>query len=117
MSCGDSGALLLSGGRNILLTDDQHKNPPVGSSAAHSIAFSARLQPGWTLLVMSDGVWKYVGWEQIGRMAARHQGPELIAALRQVTLDSNAGRMPDDFSVALLYDEKTQTEQMEQNGL
>ena len=69
-SCGDSGALLLSGGRDSLLTEDQYKNPPVGSSAARPVAFSARLEPGWTLLVVSDGVWKYVGWESISRIAA-----------------------------------------------
>ncbi len=112
-SCGDGGALLLSGGRDILLTDDQRKNPPVGSGVSCPVAFSARLAPGWVLLVVSDGVWKYVGWDQITRMAARHQGPELITALRQAALDASGGSLPDDFSVALLYDGGTQ---MEQNG-
>ena len=105
-SCGDSGALLLSGGREILLTEGQRKNPPVGSSAAHPVAFSARLQPGWTLLVVSDGVWKYVGWESISRLASRTQGQELIAALRQASLEANGGRLQDDFSVALLQQQK-----------
>jgi len=102
-SCGDSGALLLSGGRDILLTDAQRKNPPVGSSAARPTAFSARLAPGWRLLVVSDGVWKYVGWESIAQIAARGHGPDLIAALRRAALESNGGRLQDDFSVALLY--------------
>ena len=113
-SCGDSGALLLCGGRDLLLTDDQRKNPPVGSSAARPVAFSARLAPGWVLLVVSDGVWKYVGWEKIARIADPHRGPELIAALRQAALDASGGRLPDDFSAALLADGGTQ---MEQNGL
>ena len=104
-SCGDSGALLLSGGRDSLLTEDQYKNPPVGSSAARPVAFSARLEPGWTLLVVSDGVWKYVGWESISRIAAQKQGQELIAALRQAALNANGGRLQDDFSVALLYEQ------------
>ncbi len=105
-SCGDSGALLLSGGRDLLLTEDQRKDPPVGSSAARPVAFSARLTPGWTLLVVSDGVWKFVGWEHIAEMAAQKQGQELIAALRGAAWDASGGRLPDDFSVALLHNEK-----------
>lgn len=101
-SCGDSGALLLQNGRDWILTENQRKNPPVGSSAASPVAFSARLQPGWKLLVMSDGVWKYVGWENIARMAATQSGETLIASLRQAALDANGGKLDDDFSVALL---------------
>ena len=78
----------------------------MGSSAAHPVAFSARLEPGWTLLVVSDGVWKYVGWESISRLASRTQGQELIAALRQASLEANGGRLQDDFSVALLQQQK-----------
>ena len=101
-SCGDSAALLLSGGSAVELTEQQRKNPPVGSSAARPVAFSARLQPGWKLLVVSDGVWKSVGWEQMAQIAARQQGQPMIEALRQAALASNGGRMPDDFSVVLL---------------
>lgn len=104
-SCGDSGALLFNVGQEILLTEDQRKNPPVGSSAAHPVAFSVRLKPGWKLLVVSDGVWKYVGWEQVAAIARRHQGEALIAALRQAALESGGGRLQDDFSVALLQHE------------
>jgi len=113
-SCGDSGALLVSGGRDTLLTDGQRKNPPVGSSGARPTAFSARPAPGWVLLVVSDGVWKYVGWESIAEMAARHRGQELIDALRRAALEAGGGRLQDDLSVALLHDG---TKRMGQNGL
>ena len=103
-SCGDSGALLLTGGRETLLTEHQRKNPPVGSGAARPTAFEACLDPGWKLLVVSDGVWNYVGWDQIAAIAAQTQGDQLIAALRRAALDSNAGKMLDDFSAALFYD-------------
>ncbi len=109
-SCGDSGALLINSGREFLLTENQRKNPPIGSSAAHPVAFSARLHPGWTLLVVSDGVWKFVGWESIARLAAGNEGQALVAALRRAAWDANGGRLPDDFSVALLHGE-TQTEE------
>lgn len=84
--------MLLSGGREILLTEHQRKNPPVGSGAAYPTAFEARLFPGWKLLVVSDGVWNYVGWEQIAKIAAQNQGNSLIAALHQAALDANAGK-------------------------
>ena len=103
-SCGDSGALLLNGGREILLTENQRKNPPVGSGAAHPTAFEARLEPGWKLLVVSDGVWNYVGWEQIGAIAAQNEGDKLIVALHQAALDANAGKLLDDISIALFYE-------------
>ena len=104
-SCGDSGVLLLNGGRDLLLTENQRKNPPVGSSAAHPVAFEARLKPGWSLLVISDGVWKYVGWESIAHLAANNSGETLIAALRQASSEAGGGRMQDDFSVALFSEE------------
>jgi len=104
-SCGDSGALLLSGGRELLLTENQRKNPPVGSGAARPTAFEARLTPGWKLLVVSDGVWNYIGWEQIAAIAAQNQGEEIFAALRQAVGETNAGKLPDDFTIALFYNE------------
>lgn len=101
-SCGDSRALLIAGGRDVWLTEDQHKNPPVGSSAARPMAFSAPLVPSWKLLVMSDGVWNYLGLDGVARLAQQQQGKELIAALRQAVLESNGGKLPDDFTVALV---------------
>ena len=85
-----------------------------GVSAARPTAFSARPTPGWVLLVVSDGVWKYVGWKSIAQMAARHQERELIDALRRAALAAGGGRLQDDFSVALLYDGTTR---VGQNGL
>ena len=101
-SCGDSAALLLPGGSATELTEQQRKNPPVGSSAVRPVAFSAHLEPGWKLLVVSDGVWKYVGWQQVAQIAAWHQGQAMVDALRQAALACHGGRMQDDFSVALL---------------
>lgn len=101
-SCGDSGALLLDGGREVWLTQNQRKNPPVGSSAARPVAFSAELGPAWKLLVVSDGVWNYIGWDGDVHWAQQNQGEELIGALRQAVCKTNGGKLPDDFSVALV---------------
>lgn len=94
--------LLLNNGQEHLLTERQFKNPPVGSSAARPVAFSARLGRVWKLLVISDGVWKYVGWETIGQRTRQKEGQELIASLRQTAAEASGGELPDDFSVALL---------------
>ncbi len=100
-SCGDSAAFLLSGGRDYLLTENQRKNPPIGSGAALPVAFGARAQTPWKLLVLSDGVWKYIGWEAVAAAAAQYPGEELAAALRQEVISASGGRLPDDFSLAL----------------
>ncbi len=101
-SCGDSAALLIDGGREVWLTENQHKNPPVGSSAARPVAFSAPLGASWRLLVVSDGVWNYLGWEGVARLARQMQGADLVAALLRAVLDANGGKLPDDFTVALV---------------
>ncbi len=101
-SCGDCAALLLSGGKEMELTERQHKNPLLGSSAARPVTFTAPLQQGWKLLIVSDGVWKHVGWEQMAQIAARHEGRETVEALRGAARAANGGRMQDDFSVVLV---------------
>lgn len=65
ISCGDSAVALLLGDKFVQLTEHQHKNPPIGSGAARLTAFSAKLDSSWKLIVMSDGVWKFAGWEAI----------------------------------------------------
>lgn len=101
-SCGDSAALLLNGSEPVLLTERQRRNPPVGSDGASPVTFSADLKPGWKLLILSDGVWKYLGWDAITQLAEEQQGQELIAALRDLSLKQNGGKMWDDFSIILL---------------
>jgi len=105
-SCGDSGALLVQSGGSVVLTQKQRKNPPVGSGAAVPVAFSARLKLPWMLLVMSDGVWKFIGWDTIIELTARKRGEELIAALRHASLQANGGKFWDDFSLILLQQEE-----------
>lgn len=101
-SCGDSAALLIDGERELWLTEDQRKNPPLGSSATRPVAFFAELAASWKLLVLSDGVWNYVDWDGVARLAQQKQGEELIAALRQAVLQTNGGKLPDDFTAVLV---------------
>jgi VCBS repeat-containing protein len=101
-SCGDSAALLINDDKAVWLTDNQVKNPPVGSGAAMPVAISATLGKVWTLIVMSDGVWKYVGREAVEAIARQKRGQQLIDTLRQSVTTTNADKLPDDFSLALL---------------
>lgn len=101
-SCGDSAAVLLQGGQAAWLTEDQRKNPPIGSGEAIPVAFHADLNGLWKLLLISDGVWRYVGYESIAKIAAERDGDALIATLRQAALDGNGGKLGDDFSVILV---------------
>lgn len=102
VSSGDSAALLLTGGRAVELTRGQHKNPPVGSGAASTVPFAAALEAPWRLLVMTDGVWKYVGWEQVIEITRRERGEALIAALQTAARLPGSGQFQDDFTVVLL---------------
>jgi serine/threonine protein phosphatase PrpC len=101
-SCGDSAALLVSGGKTRELTAGQRKNPPVGSGAAVAIPFAAQVTEPWRVLVMSDGVWKYVGWDRLVATATQARGPEVITALQELASLPGSGRFPDDFTVVVL---------------
>jgi serine/threonine protein phosphatase PrpC len=104
-SSGDSAAALILEHSAVILTDRQHKNPPVGSGAARFEAFSARPGMRWRVLVISDGVWKYVGWEKMIAVGRSSQGNQVAEALRREVLQSR-GLLPDDFSVILIESKK-----------
>ena len=101
-SSGDSAAVLFSNGTAQELTARQFKNPPVGSGEATFIPFEARPVRPWQLLVMSDGVWKYAGWDKIRDLAASTTGPELLTQLQEAARLRRTGAFPDDFTVILI---------------
>ncbi|HEY4425928.1 MAG TPA: hypothetical protein VGN10_17080 [Pyrinomonadaceae bacterium] len=102
ISNGDSAVALFLNDKFVLLTEHQPKNPPIGSGAARLAPFSARLDQRWKLLLMSDGVWKYIGWETIIWRCAAHSGQTLISNLRDVAIKNTGGTLLDDFSVILI---------------
>jgi serine/threonine protein phosphatase PrpC len=102
VSCGDSAVALLLRDKFVQLTEHQHKDPPIGSGAARLAPFSARLGEPWKLLLMSDGVWKYTGWEAIVERYRAESGQALISSLRDVAASNNGGRLCDDFSLILI---------------
>jgi hypothetical protein len=101
-SSGDSAVLALSPpGRAQRLTAHQIKNPPTGSGGAVFVPFAARLESPWMALAMTDGVWKYVGWERIVQLAAASSGEALLAALQQAARLPGSGLFQDDFTAVL----------------
>jgi hypothetical protein len=102
-SSGDSAAVLLSVDKpGEVLTAQQYKNPPVGSRAATFVPFGAKLVCPWTMLAMSDGVWKYTGWENILKITPEKPGEEIVECLRERARLRVSGSFQDDFTLIVL---------------
>jgi hypothetical protein len=54
---------------------------------------------------MSDGVWKYAGWDRVWDSAGRLSGEELLADLQVAARLRTTGEFQDDFTVVLLESE------------
>ena len=92
----------MKGTGTVDLTARQHKNPPVGSGVASPVTFAETPSPPWRLLVMTDGVWKYVGWERVIDAARREHACETVAELQHAARLPGSGLFQDDFTVVLL---------------
>jgi serine/threonine protein phosphatase PrpC len=102
-SNGDSAAVVVSPNQSpTILTERQHKNPPVGSSSAVFVPFAATLARPWKVLAMSDGVWKYVGLDQVIRSASTLEGEALVDDLRERARIRPGKGFQDDFTVVVL---------------
>lgn len=105
-SNGDSAAVLLhAGNRHLNLTEHQDKNPPIGSRVASIVPFAARLTRPWTLLAMTDGVWKYVGWDEMLKVADETPGENIVPLLLERARLQLSGRLQDDFTLIVLVDQ------------
>lgn len=102
-SCGDSAALLVDAENMVELSANQRKNPPLGSGRATPVAFAAPNSPDAQILSLSDGVWKFVGFEAIRAAAGSERGIDLVLQLRQLQLEANNGKLPDDFSIIVAF--------------
>jgi serine/threonine protein phosphatase PrpC len=101
-SAGDSAVLLISGDHAKELTSGQKKNPPLGSGGAEATPFLSTFKSPWQILVMSDGVWKYLGWEQIAVLANRFHGTALIEELQKPARLPGSGKFQDDFTMVVI---------------
>jgi hypothetical protein len=101
-SCGDSAVAVAAADEPLReITAGQLKNPPVGSGAARFWPIGAVLVQPWTVLAMSDGVWKYVGWERLAQAASAERGQPLLASLQEQARLRGSRQFPDDFTLIL----------------
>jgi PPM family protein phosphatase len=98
-SVGDSGAWLITPKGYDELTERQHPKPFLGTGAAIPIPFSARRFDG-TLLMASDGLFKYTSPESICEVALEAEIEETAKRLVDL-VRLRSGGLPDDISVVL----------------
>ena len=102
-SAGDSAVVAFTPSHGMVeLTAGQRKNPPVGSGMAIFTPFVQQLTSPWTVLVMSDGVWKYSGWDAIRHLDWRQPGASIIQYLRDKAGLAGCDRLQDDFTLVVI---------------
>jgi serine/threonine protein phosphatase PrpC len=98
-SVGDSGAWLVTPKGYDDLTENQRQKPFLGTGAAIPVPFNAPGLDG-TLLVASDGLFKYADWERIGEVALETDIEQAAGHLVDL-VRLRSGSLPDDVSVVL----------------
>ena len=88
-----------SAGQITEVSSMQRKNPPVGSGAAIFEQFVAHAVGGSRVLMVTDGVWKYAGYDSIQRAMAAPELNSVPELLRRDTLARGGSLLPDDFSL------------------
>lgn len=99
VSVGDSGALLIRAEGHYDLTEAQQRKPYLGSGA-EPVPFALPLPSEGTLVVATDGLWKYAPVEQILGDALN---PDLDITVQQIARRAclPSGKYPDDIAVLL----------------
>jgi serine/threonine protein phosphatase PrpC len=85
-----------------ILTQYQAKNPPIGFGGANIVPYSAHLQLPWTVAAMTDGVWKYVGWDRLRDVFKLERSEALIERLLTIAKSPANRRLQDDFTIVLV---------------
>ncbi len=98
-SVGDSEAWLVGSDRIVELTAGQPRKPLLGGGFAEPATFSAKLELGETLLLATDGLFKYVKREQIIELVRK---PVLSAEALIEAARLPGGGLHDDVAVVLL---------------
>jgi hypothetical protein len=101
-SAGDCAAVLVTAGSTVDLTSRQRKHPAAGSRRAQFEPFASALIAPWRLLVVTDGVWKPIGWDELAAIVVRTPTLAIVDTLRGAAARRSGGSLMDDFSGALL---------------
>jgi hypothetical protein len=107
-SCGDSALVVFQANAEYeILTRQQRKNPPIGSGGAVITTFTKKLLQPWTVLALSDGVWKYAGLNSIRETGSQKHGDEIINTLLDLVKLPGSGGLQDDFTLAVFHGSTT----------
>lgn len=88
------------GGEIIELTANQDKNPPCGVIGAYFAAFSTQLpEEGSVLLAVTDGVWKYAGYEAIQNVLKLETSTAAAEILLTAIRARGGQQLPDDVAI------------------
>lgn len=100
ISVGDSGAWIVRGSEIDDLTAEQHRKPLLGAGA-QVVAFERGPLAGGTLVVASDGLFRYAKPADVARLANQ---PDLEAAVRAMIelVRLPTGGLQDDVSIVLV---------------
>ncbi|MBM4090652.1 MAG: hypothetical protein FJ276_14710 [Planctomycetes bacterium] len=66
------------------------------------VPFAAAAKEPWRVLLMSDGVWKYGGWDRVIEIACRASGSAIVTELQRLVRLPGSGCFQDDFTVVVL---------------
>ena len=99
---GDSALMAVTSRDVQVLTSGQMKNPPVGSGRAAVFGFKFNLVPPWTILAMTDGVWKFAGWDRIWDKALELSTPETLIESIRGAATQPGGSLQDDFTLVVI---------------
>ena len=98
-SIGDSKVYFHDGESTFFeLTNRQRKNPPVGGGCRSATPFCVPDFNG-TILVATDGVWKYSGFEVLRDAACCGEIATISQSLREAVTSGSNRKLPDDFTV------------------
>lgn len=101
-SVGDSMALHISSNGETELSERQRKNPPLGSGGCLGAPFEYHVRLDEQTLLMSDGVFRFVGSEQLARTCRESSNLEVMPRLLALQKLGENGDLFDDWSAILI---------------
>jgi len=96
-SVGDSIAWMFSSNGRVELTGGQRRKPFLGSGGAFCCPFSSAMRDG-TIVVATDGLWKYTGLESIEKIV-RAAGSASLANKLSELVRLRSGTFADDVAI------------------
>lgn len=98
-SVGDCEAWVFGRGEAVNLTAGQVRKPLLGDGGAAPVSFTSRM-PGGTLVVASDGLWKYIKHARIAELSKMRPLESALAALID-GLRLRNGALQDDVGIVM----------------